>query len=71
MKILQLIFQGFRSLKQIDWAPNDLNVIIGPNGSGKSNLLRLLELITVSAQGNLGKHIQRSGGIEPCGFFFC
>ena len=65
MKILELHVQGFRSLKDITWKPGDLNVIIGPNGSGKSNLLRILELISVSAQGGLGKHVQSQGGISP------
>ena len=65
MKILNMKIQGFRSLKNILWAPTDLNIIIGPNGTGKSNLLRILELISVSAQGRLGKYIQNSGGMEP------
>ena len=65
MKILNMEIKGFRSLKDISWAPADLNVIIGPNGTGKSNLLRMLELISVSAQGRLGKYVQNSGGMEP------
>jgi len=65
MKILQLDIEGFRSLKKVSWKPGDLNVIIGPNGTGKSNLLSFLELMSVSAQGRLGKYIQSLGGIEP------
>ncbi|MCX5810437.1 MAG: AAA family ATPase [Proteobacteria bacterium] len=65
MKILKLEIEGFRSLKKIDWEPGALNVIIGPNGTGKSNLLRFLELISVAAQGKLGKYIQSIGGMEP------
>jgi len=65
MKILQLDIAGFRSLKNVSWKPGDLNVIIGPNGSGKSNLLRFLELMSISAQGRLGKHIQSLGGMKP------
>ena len=65
MKILNMEIKGFRSLKDISWAPKDLNVIIGPNGTGKSNLLRMLELVSISAQGRLGKYIQNSGGMEP------
>jgi predicted ATPase len=65
MKMLRLDIKGFRSLKDISWAPGDLNVVIGPNGTGKSNLLRILELISVSAQGRLGKYVQNSGGMEP------
>lgn len=65
MKILELHAEGFRSLRDVTWKPGALNVIIGPNGSGKSNLLRLLELISVSAQGQLGKHVKSAGGIDP------
>lgn len=65
MIITQLNIEGFRSLKNVKWSPGDLNVIIGPNGTGKSNLLRFLELISVSAQGRLGKYIQSLGGMDP------
>lgn len=65
MKILNLTIQGYRSLKDVYWSPGSLNILIGPNGSGKSNLLRALELISVSARGNLGKYIQRAGGMGP------
>lgn len=65
MRIKQLDIEGFRSLKKVTWLPGDLNIIIGPNGTGKSNLLRFLELIAISAQGRLGKHIQSLGGIDP------
>ena len=64
MKIRQLFIEGFRSLKNVVWEPGDLNVLIGPNGSGKSNLLRALELVSVSAQGGLGKHVQAAGGMQ-------
>ena len=65
MKILNLKIQGYRSLKDVSWSPRDLNILIGPNGSGKSNLLRVLELISVSARGKLSKYIFRAGGMDP------
>jgi len=65
MRILELDVKGFRSLRDVHWVPGALNVLIGPNASGKSNLLRLLELAATSAQGRLGKYIQRAGGMEP------
>ena len=64
MKILNLEIEGFRSLRKVFWRPGSLNVVIGPNGTGKSNLLRFLELISVSARGGLGKYIQRLGGMD-------
>ena len=64
-KLLQLDVKRFRSLYDITWTPGDINVIIGPNGSGKSNLLKVFELLAVSARGGLGKYVQREGGMEP------
>ncbi|MEI7868772.1 MAG: AAA family ATPase [Candidatus Methylumidiphilus sp.] len=64
VKITRLDIEGFRSLRKVSWQPGDLNVVIGPNGSGKSNLLHFLELISVSAQGRLGKYIQSLGGMD-------
>jgi len=37
MKILKIEINGFRSLKNVSFAPAGLNVIIGPNGTGKFN----------------------------------
>ena len=65
MRIKQLGIEGFRSLRKVTWCPGSLNLVIGPNGSGKSNLLRFLELISISAQGKLGKYIQSLGGMDP------
>jgi len=65
MQILKLDVEGYRSLRQVTWEPESLNVIIGPNGTGKSNLLRLLELLATSAQGRLGRYIQDMGGMDP------
>ncbi len=64
MKIVQLDIQGFRSLKNVTWRPGDLNVVIGPNGSGKSNLLKMLEMISAAAEGELRRYIQSRGGIK-------
>ncbi|NMA64586.1 MAG: AAA family ATPase [Syntrophomonadaceae bacterium] len=65
MKILELEVSGYRSLKKVNWKPGDLNILIGPNGAGKSNLLRLLQLISISARGELASYIQDAGGMEP------
>lgn len=64
MKITRLDIKGFRSLKDVTWQPGDLNLLIGANGAGKSNLLRFLELLSVSARGGLGKYIQSLGGLN-------
>jgi len=65
MKILDLTIEGFRSLKEISWKLGDLNLVIGPNGSGKSNLLKGLEMLSISARGGLNKQVVHEGGMEP------
>jgi predicted ATPase len=65
MGIQTLNVKGFRSLRDVTWAPGKLNVIIGPNGSGKSNLLRALALLQKSVQGELPEEILKAGGIAP------
>ena len=62
MKITNLKVKGFRSLKDVDWHPGDLNIIIGPNASGKSNLLDLFEMLSQLPKGKLGDYIQSRGG---------
>jgi predicted ATPase len=63
MSIKRLEVQGFRSLKNVVWEPGAFNVVIGPNGSGKSNLLRLLDMLLISALGHLGRYIISEGGM--------
>jgi predicted ATPase len=63
--IRKLRIEGYRSLRDVTWAPGQLNVLIGPNGSGKSNLLRGLDLLQDSASGNLSLAIIVQGGLAP------
>jgi len=62
-QVQKIEISGYRSLKSIAWEPDRLNVVIGPNGSGKSNLLRALELLRESADGNLRKTVLTEGGL--------
>lgn len=64
MKIRELHVQGYRSLKNVVWRPESLTVLIGPNASGKSNLLKVIDLLSMSAAHALGDHIQREGGYD-------
>jgi len=63
MKIQDIYINGYRSLANVRWQPERLNVLIGPNGSGKSNVLRALQTISTAARGGLPKFIQREGGL--------
>jgi len=63
MYVQSLKISGFASFREVIWAPQRLNVLIGPNGSGKSNLLRVLDLIRASAEGELRPFILSRGGL--------
>lgn len=63
MKITSLKVAGFRSMKDVEWHPGDLNIVIGPNASGKSNLLDLFEMLSMLPEGKLGDYMQSRGGI--------
>jgi len=63
MKMKQFLVRGFRSLKEVTWQPEPLNVLIGLNGSGKSNLLRAMELLQQGVTGNLEKSVVEQGGL--------
>jgi len=65
MGIQKLHIKGFRSLRDVEWEPGNLNIVIGPNCSGKSNLLRALALVQESASGGLPQAVLRQGGIGP------
>jgi predicted ATPase len=65
MFIERLAVKGFRSLADVMWEPGKLNVLIGPNGGGKTNLLKVVRLLKASALGQLGKFVQREGGMQP------
>jgi predicted ATPase len=62
-QVQKIEIKGFRSLKNVAWEPDRLNVLIGPNGSGKSNFLRALELLRESARGKLRNAVLAEGGI--------
>lgn len=64
MFIRQLKVLGFRSLNDVAWEPGALNLLIGPNGSGKSNVLRLLQMLSQGAQGQLADFVTAEGGIQ-------
>jgi predicted ATPase len=64
MRILEIYINGYRSLADVKWQPERLNVLIGPNGSGKSNVLRALQTLSIAATGGLSKLVQRDGGME-------
>jgi len=63
--IQEITVSGFRSLRDVNWKPGRLNLLVGPNGRGKSNLIRCLELISDAAEGEIESRLTTEGGIFP------
>ncbi|KPA13022.1 XRE family transcriptional regulator [Candidatus Magnetomorum sp. HK-1] len=53
----KLFVRNLRALRQIEWAPNGLNVLIGANGSGKSTLLLIFKLLRIAFDRDLPEAI--------------
>lgn len=65
MAIQELSVHGYRSLRDVTWRPDRLNLLVGPNASGKSNVLRAIDLISVAARGDLEETITEANGVIP------
>jgi predicted ATPase len=59
-----LAVSGYRSLRDLVLALDQLNLVTGPNGSGKSNLYRALRLLAETAQGRVIPSLAREGGLQ-------
>jgi predicted ATPase len=58
-----LHIRNLRVLRQVNWTPTPLSVVIGANGTGKTTLLLVLKLLRVAYQRNLSEAvIQVLGG---------
>lgn len=59
-----LAVSNYRSLRNLVFPIQRLNVITGANGSGKSNVYRALRLLTDTAQGRVVSSLAREGGLQ-------
>ena len=59
----RIAIAGYRSICQLQFNLDRLNVVCGPNGSGKSNLFKALRLLARTAQGGLPRAIAQEGGM--------
>ncbi|MBD3177351.1 MAG: AAA family ATPase [Armatimonadia bacterium] len=64
MMLSRLRVGGYRSLRDVEWHPGALNVLIGPNAGGKSNVLQTLELIHRCAAGGVNGFVKHHGGLS-------
>src|SRR5260221_1859671 len=54
---------GYRSLRQIGFAIDQLSVFVGANGVGKTDLYRTLQLVQAAAAGTLAQELAGEGGM--------
>jgi predicted ATPase len=60
---MQLKVKNFRCLRDVDWSPDGVCMLVGPNGSGKSTLFDALSFLYIlHHQNNVIAAIQRLGG---------
>ena len=62
--IKTISIQGFRSIRKIELALEQLNIVTGENGCGKSNLYKAVRLLHEAANGRLSQAIAEEGGIQ-------
>jgi predicted ATPase len=59
---IQLKIRNFRCLRNIDWSPDGVCVLVGPNGAGKSTLFDALNFLRLACESDLSQAIAASGG---------
>ncbi|MCP4123948.1 MAG: AAA family ATPase [Bacteroidetes bacterium] len=58
----RLRVRNLRALRQIDWTPTRLNVLIGANGTGKTTLLLVLKLLRIAYERGLPEAVTQVMG---------
>jgi len=59
-----IAIENYRSLRDLRFSLEPLNVVTGANGTGKSNLYRALRLLADCASGRIISSLAREGGLE-------
>lgn len=64
VKLDRLVLHGFKSIRSMDLAFGDLNLLIGPNGAGKSNLIGFFRFMYNVLNKDMQLSVRRQGGAE-------
>jgi predicted ATPase len=64
MPIREIAVSNFKSFRDLDFSPDNFNIIIGSNASGKSNLIQIFKFIRDIAKYGLNNAISLQGGVE-------
>jgi predicted ATPase len=68
-KLDKIKIQGFKSIRDVEFELQDLNILIGPNGAGKSNFIGAFKILNNIVDENLQVYVGKSGGAEPLLYF--
>lgn len=69
MQLSRIYINNFKSIRQIDIALKNINILIGPNGAGKSNFIQFFNLLNNIVTQNLQNYITQNGGADNFLFF--
>jgi energy-coupling factor transporter ATP-binding protein EcfA2 len=59
---IQLKVKNFRCLRNVDWSPDGVCVLVGPNGSGKTTLFDALSFLRLTYHSDVNQAMTASGG---------
>src|SRR5262245_16421399 len=59
---IHLKVKNFRCLRNVDWSPDGVCVLVGPNGSGKTTLFDAMGFLRLAYERNLSQAVAESGG---------
>lgn len=68
MKLTQLNISNYKSLKNIQFHPSEITVVIGANGAGKSNLASAFDFLADLYASGIDFAIAKKGGFENIAF---
>jgi len=68
-KLHHLEVKGFKSIRELDLALQDMNVLIGANGSGKSNFISLFQMLNRLIEEKLQVYVGQAGGVDSIFYY--
>jgi len=63
-KLNSIVIKGFRTIREMNFDPHDINIMIGPNGAGKSNFISFFSFLSwiLNSDGKLQLRVAELGG---------
>ncbi len=69
MKLSNIKFRNFKSIKELDLSLNNLNILIGANGAGKSNFISFFKFLNFLLEDELKYYVEKFGGPDNLLYF--